>query len=254
VFSFAAVAFSTAVLVPSVVIAAGNSPLLVVDSLNNRVVLFRLPFHNAQAASMELGQPNFKSALQGAGQNLLGGEPVGAILDKHGAIWVTDENNNRVLRFSPPFRNGKRASLVIGQPDFSSSSPNLSPNGLNVPTYVTFDSNGDLWLSDRNNCRALEYRPPFTNGMDATVVLGEPDLNAANCSVNQNGMNQTEGLTFDQQGNLWVTDRGANRVLEFTPPFSNGMPATTVIGQAILAQSGLRPTITDSTIPTASRS
>jgi secreted PhoX family phosphatase len=90
--------------------------------------------------------------------------------------------------------------------------------------------------------------------MDASVVLGEPDLNAANCSVNQNGMNQTEGLTFDQQGNLWVTDRGANRVLEFTPPFSNGMPATTVIGQAILAQSGLRPTITDSTIPTASRS
>jgi hypothetical protein len=109
---FAALAFSTAVLLPSLVIAAGNSPLLVVDSLNNRVLLFRLPFHNAQAAaSVELGQPNFKSALPGAGQNLLGGEPVGAILDKHGAIWVTDENNNRVLRFSPRFGTAKGRAL-----------------------------------------------------------------------------------------------------------------------------------------------
>lgn len=231
-----------ALMAPSLVIAAGNSPLLVVDSLNNRVLLFRPPFRNGKAASLELGQPNFNTALPGAEQNLLGGEPVGAILDKHGAIWVTDESNNRVLRFSPPFQNGKEASLVIGQPDFSSSSPNLSPNGLHVPTYMTFDSSGDLWLSDRDNCRVLEYQPPFTNGINASVVLGEPDLNTANCSASQNGLNQTEGLAFDQEGDLWVADRGNNRILEFSPPFINGMSANLVIGQSNFTSAGSQTT------------
>ena len=39
-------------------------------------------------------------------------------------------------------------------------------------------------------------------------------------------------MTADSSGNLWVVDSGSNRVLEYVPPFSDGMAATLAIGQA----------------------
>jgi sugar lactone lactonase YvrE len=213
---------------------AGSPPLLVTDSSNNRVLLLRPPFHSNQGAALVLGQPNFKSALSDATPNQSGGQPVSSITDKQGAIWVTDQNNNRVLRFSPPFKNGKDADLALGQPDLSSSNPGFPPsaNNLFVPTYMTFDSEGDLWLSDRNNCRVLEYTPPFSTGMSAVLVLGQPNFNTRTCVSSQKTTSETEGLVFDEAGDLWVVDRGDNRVVEFVPPFVNGKAATVVIGQS----------------------
>jgi sugar lactone lactonase YvrE len=231
-----------ALMAPARLIAAPPPPLLVTDSNNNRVLLFNPPFHTAQVAALVLGQPDFKSAVSGATQNLTGGQPVNAIMDKNRAIWVTDQNNNRVLRFSPPFRNGKQADLVLGQTDFSRSDAGSPPSASNLwsPTYMTFDSSGNLWVSDRNNCRVIEYQTPFSTGMSASVVLGEADLLSGTCAASASRMSQTEGLVFDQAGDLWVVDRGNNRVLEFVPPFSNGMAAGLVIGQANFSSVGFQ--------------
>jgi len=40
------------------------------------------------------------------------------------------------------------------------------------------------------------------------------------------------GVSFDPAGNLWVLDSDGNRVLEFVPPFTTDMAASTVIGQS----------------------
>jgi sugar lactone lactonase YvrE len=235
--------------------AATNGSLVVTDSGNNRVLVFRPTYRKVQPASLVVGQANFTSVVSAPTQNVTGGQPVSAVMDKHGAVWVTDQFDNRVLRFSPPFRNGESASLVLGQPDFSSASPNLSASGLRTPTYLAFDAGGNLWVSDRDNCRVVEYQPPFSNGMNASLVIGQQDFThttincvsaALPCIPSQSQTCNTEGVTFDAQGDLWLTDRGANRVLEFMPPFSNGMQAAAVIGQnnfvssaALTTQSGL---------------
>ena len=226
---------------PSTTIAAASNLLVLVDTGGNRVLLLKPPY---RTASVVLGQINFTNVLGGASQNVTGGQPVGAAMDSQGAIWVADQNNNRVLRFSPPFKNGENADFVIGQSDFTSKTPALSATGLNVPTYLTFDSAGDLWVSDRDNCRVLEYTPPFPKngvGKAAALVIGQPNFTttspyctseiAPECSPSQTQTCQTEGITFDPLGNLWVADRGANRVLEFPSPLSTGEAAFTVIGQ-----------------------
>ncbi len=41
-------------------------------------------------------------------------------------------------------------------------------------------------------------------------------------------------IAFDSVGNLYVTDTSNARVLVFTPPFSTGMAASKVLGQADL--------------------
>ncbi|MFZ3213647.1 MAG: hypothetical protein WA188_19250 [Terriglobales bacterium] len=46
----------------------------------------------------------------------------------------------------------------------------------------------------------------------------------------------------DSAGNLWVGDSGNNRVLQFMPPFANGMSATLVLGQASFTTSAAATT------------
>ena len=136
------------------------------------------------------------------------------------------------------FYNGQSASLVIGQPDFTSSGPELDENeneiisasGLSSPYYVAFDSSGNLWVADRNNNRILRYSTPFTNGEAATLVIGQPDFISNGGGTTDSTLSSPQAITFDSSGNLWVVDRGNNRVLRFETP-SNGEAATLVIGQ-----------------------
>ena len=73
-----------------------------------------------------------------------------------------------------PYPMDMPASLVIGQGSFTSTSLGHGSAGLYNPVAATFSPSGDLWVADRANNRVLEYVPPFTTGMAATVALGQP--------------------------------------------------------------------------------
>src|SRR6185437_9683938 len=140
------------------------------------------------------------------------------------------------------------ATLDIGQNSLKSTrnscngAPSLiggtpSDTTLCQPWGISFDTKGDLWVVDSGNSRILEYQPPFSTGMAATLEIGQPVASefssSAGCSTGptETSMCQPRALAFDAGGNLWVTDSEDWRVLEFTPPFSSGMAASTVLGQ-----------------------
>jgi sugar lactone lactonase YvrE len=151
--------------------------------------------------------------------------------DRLGNLWIADGGNNRVLEFRPPFSTGMSASLVIGQANFTSGAPDLTARGLDFPTEPAFDPSGNLWIADINNNRIVEYAPPFSNGMSATLVVGQSGLDSrVACATTQNGFCGVDSIAFDSLGNLWATDFN-NRILQFKPPFSNSMNASLVIGQ-----------------------
>ena len=203
---------------------------LVADSVNNRVVIYSSPFSNGENATTVLGQANFTSstaALTAAGMN----EPSQAIEDGSGNVYVTDSINNRVLQFKAPLSSGMNASVVIGQPDFVTGTANTTQNGLNSPVGMAFDASGNLWVTDLGNSRILEYHPPFTTNMNASLVLGQPDFLTAVPATTSSGLFLPFFLTFDASGDLWASDAGNNRVLEYKPPFVNSMGASVVVGQ-----------------------
>jgi sugar lactone lactonase YvrE len=207
---------------------SGN--LWVADTLNNRLVEFKGPFHNGMDASIVIGQFGFGTAKPGTSQYGLT-RPSAVKLDAYGDLWVADSGNNRVLEFVPPFSNGMAASLVLGQQDFSTVSPQSGQNGLNTPTDVALDSKGNLWVADSGNNRVLEFQSPFSNGMSASLVLGQQSMGTTGAGAGQAGLSSPSGITFDPNGNLWVADRGNSRVVEFSSPFSTGMGASLVLGQ-----------------------
>jgi sugar lactone lactonase YvrE len=146
---------------------------------------------------------------------------------------MADSANNRVLIYNIPFSTDESASVVLGQADFTHNALQaIAANTFEVPASAAVDTSGNLYVADYFNCRVLQFKPPFTNNMNASVVIGEPDFVTRTCASGASTLGAVSVIVFDGDGDLWVADFSGSRIVEFTPPFSNGMAATLVIGQA----------------------
>lgn len=212
-------------------------------------------YSTGQAARLVIGQTNFTSGNYGATNTLLGA-PSG-IAYANGVLWVADANrlgalpdNNRVLRFadvatypSPtqdPSIIGSLcgvcrgvASLVLGQPDFVSSSASLAPSGLRNPTGVATDGN-IVVVADTDNNRVLIWNSlPTSNGQPANVVIGQPDFvhNATSVPPTATSLRGPTGVWL-AGGKLYVADTQDNRILIYNKiPTTNNVAADVVVGQ-----------------------
>jgi DNA-binding beta-propeller fold protein YncE len=108
---------------------------------------------------------------------------------------------------------------------------------LSGPWAAVADSRGDLFVSDTENSRVLEYDGALKSGrQDATAVYGQGgrmDTATGNLGgVSELSLWQPLGLAFDPEGHLWTTDFYDERVLEFPPPGSpDADHAIRVLGQ-----------------------
>jgi sugar lactone lactonase YvrE len=148
---------------------------------DERVVEFKAPFTSSMAASLVIGQSFF------AGPGTAGGTPTGIAFDSTGTLWIGDSTHNRVLGFKPPFATGMAASVVLGQPDFTSNNPTSTRSGFSNPFGIGFDSQGNLLVADDYNGRTMIFKPPFSNNQNAAVVLGQPDFTTVTPSTTTKG-------------------------------------------------------------------
>jgi sugar lactone lactonase YvrE len=149
-----------------------------------------------------------------------------------------------------PYATGMRAALALGQSDLSSGLSGHGAVNLSQPSSAAIDAAGDLWVADTNDNRVLEFLPPFTTGMGASLAIGQSSTSGWQDNTTQSGLWEPGGIAFDAAGDLWVADSTNNRVLEFVPPFHTGMMASLVLGQATFTSRGYGATATNLTHPT----
>ena len=248
---------------PTGVVTDSQGNVWVVDNDDSRVLEYAPEngtFSDGQAAAVVIGQATAESTGVGAtyGCNRASGGvpldptantlcyPSAATFDSLGNLWVAD-GNNRILEYVPPFSTGMSASLVLGESDFVTASGGTTASTLYGTWAVAFDANGNLWVPDNGNNRVLEYVPPFSSGMSASLVLGQANFTTALAGSTESTFSGPTGLAFDSSGQLIVADSGNNRTLIFAPPFTTAMNATEVLGQANLTgrlpnQNGATPT------------
>ncbi len=104
-----------------------GTKLLVTDGSNNRVLGWNsFPTSNNQPADFVLGQADFTSNECNLGSDAPNAESLcnnyEGIFSNGRQIFVADSDNNRVLVWNDwPTENGVAADLVLGQPDFTST-------------------------------------------------------------------------------------------------------------------------------------
>ncbi len=100
---------------------------------------------------------------------------------------------------------------------------------------MAVDSRGNLWLSDLNNHRVLEFDRPFDTDGTADRVLGQGGSFTTRL-CNQGGLSGGSlcypgALAFDRDDNLYVADSFNNRVLLFRELLRGNRVAGKVFGQ-----------------------
>ena len=216
-----------------------NNNLWVADSVS--VKGFQYPSYSQQVVQNWAIGGSF-SASAGLTQNGLS-NPQSVSFDNFGNMYVSDCSNSRIMGFSASSlygNNEPNAFVVIGQPNFTTGTTTTTQSGLNIDggnAYtalygkVAFDSNNNMYVTDTFNNRIMIflYGSGFTNGMDASTVLGQTSFTTATSGSALSEFNTPTYLIFDKAGNLWVSDSGNDRVLKFVPPFTTGMSATVSI-------------------------
>jgi len=170
------------------------------------------------------------------------------------ALYVADTANHRVLgwRNAAGFGNGAYADIVIGQVDRLTTSAATTRTGLNQPTGLAVDAQGNLYVADAGNNRILRFPKPFEQldqgraPIEADMVIGQADFtsNRANRggspAANTVALSTTSGtfrtgMGFDAAGNLWFSDAANSRVLRYPADAlrqaSGGVAADLALGQ-----------------------
>lgn len=217
--------------------------LVVCDTLHNRVLIYKSPSTNGQAASIVLGQSSAvatvspftlaaaattASAMKAPTGVFVVPNPDPADRGNQGKLFVADTSNNRVLVWSSfPQTNSAPATFVLGQKDFVTATAGVSyvsgsstfpyfkaPRGVAVSPV-----DGKLYVADTNNHRVVVYNsiPASTNTV-ASGVLFQNSVTASPTTITAapiNGLkvNVPYSVAVNADNHLAVVDYNNNRVL-----------------------------------------
>ncbi|MDD5198859.1 MAG: NHL repeat-containing protein [Terrimicrobiaceae bacterium] len=200
-------------------------------------------FQNFQAADVVIGKPDFTTNTPTTPLTTNIGSTGDSFVDPtSGKLFVCDEGNNRVLRFSSSAAaaNGAAAEAVFGQPDFVTGTANtggVSATSMSDPVGIFVDSAGRLWVADSDNNRVLRFDgatgPVTLATLTADQVIGQPGFVTFAGGTTAIALSNPLDVWLDGSGNLWIADAFNNRVLRYDAVvgLGNGPAVTRVFGQ-----------------------
>jgi DNA-binding beta-propeller fold protein YncE len=125
------------------------------------------------------------------------GNPHGMRVDPDGNVWVTDNGDHQVMKFT---RDGKLL-LTLGV----KGKPGTDSKTFNRPTDIAFAGNGDFYVSDGyGNSRVVKFNS-----------RGEYLLDWGRKGTGTGEFNTPHSIGVDAKGRVYVSDRENNRIQIF---------------------------------------
>ena len=122
---------------PRGIFVANNLSLYVADYWNDRIQLFQAGERNA--TTMVVNGPNGAITIS---------RPTGVVLDGDGYLFIVDSGHHRIVGSGP---EGFRC--VVGCSGLAGS----APDHMNNPQTLSFDTDGNMFVTDRDNNRIQKF-------------------------------------------------------------------------------------------------
>jgi hypothetical protein len=133
--------------------------------------------------------------------------PGGLSLDYNGLIYVSDFNNNRVIKLQEGSLVG---SIVAGTGVGGSGASQLS-----CPAGLYIDASINIYVVDSFNFRVMLWRMNSSGGI---LVVGSGSSGSSSSTLSYAG-----GVVMDSLGNLYICDTYNHRVMKWAPNTTNGI-------------------------------
>ncbi|MDR2208257.1 MAG: hypothetical protein LBE22_04705 [Azoarcus sp.] len=133
--------------------------------------------------------------------------PEGIASDAAGNLYVADRGNHRIRKITPA---GEVSTLAGGEEGFADGIGNAAR--FHLPEGVASDAAGNLYVADTVNNRIRKITPA---GEVSTFAGGEEGF--ADGVGSDARFFAPSGIAVDAAGNLYVVDRGNNRIRKITP-------------------------------------
>ena len=259
---------------PTSVAIDKNGNLWVCDYDNYRILGYKNPESINPAANYVIGQPNFTTNTQAVTQNGLF-LPTQIAFDNNNNLWVY--NYYRILGFASNslYSNTQpNASWLMFQPNYTSSVistlsqtytelydnagffyrvpiPNENvvaalPNPYQIeytdPLFLAFDPNNNIWITDVNNYRIMQYLDPTQNSYpyNCSTVLAQSAFYIQGVSASsQYDLVEASDIAFDNNNNLWVCDQSGMIKGYQAPNYNQQVMQNWAIGGSFTTPAGL---------------
>ncbi|CAF4243553.1 unnamed protein product [Adineta steineri] len=127
--------------------------------------------------------------------------PTSIFVDIDYSVYICDRLNHHVIKWLKNAKEGIVLAGVDGQ--------GTSVRQLSHPEAMIVDRFGNVYVADSSNNRIMRWLK-LTGFIEGRIIVGG---NGVGNGPNQ--LNSPSGLLFDRKGNLYVSDRGENRVQKF---------------------------------------
>jgi streptogramin lyase len=120
--------------------------------------------------------------------------PQAVAFDQRGNLWVADFSGKTISRFSPD-------KLALGGSPTADVVISDNAGSLVLPTGMTFDTNGNLWVISVNPGRLVKFAP---------AQLAQSGNPKPSVTINAEAVQLIRGqqIAFDSSGNLWIASTG----------------------------------------------
>jgi serine/threonine-protein kinase len=178
--------------------ALGN--VYVADNNNNAV---RMITPSGQVSTLAGGTVGFAN---GTGTNAKFNNISGITCDSSGTVYVTDNGNACIRQITSAGAVTTFAGTIQGFIDSTGTNARFAD-----PTGIAIDNKGNIYVSDQGTC----IRKITADGTVTTIAGNSTHGNADGTGANAQ-FNFPYGLAVDAQGNVYVADRGNQRIRKIT--------------------------------------
>ena len=156
-------------------------------------------------------------------------QPTGVAVDSSGNLYVADRSNHRIRKLTKSESGGNVTYAVSAIPGDGTTAQ------FNKPTGVAVDAAGNVYVADTENHRIRKLTKSESGGnvtYTVDTIAGSDQGSIYYGTADGQGTSarfyKPRGMAVDAAGNVYVADRGNNRIRKLTKSESGGIVTYTV--------------------------